>query len=136
MWRSAVFLRLNPRSSRPHGRRLIISLVGILLAGGFGAWLVVRSHSQPAQQPVPTGAIATVNGAPVSESSYGGHLVTINACIQNPTCAAASNFRQLGPKNVALTAAADDLLIEQYGRAMESLSRTPRCNRRCSSRSR
>lgn len=59
--------------------------------------------------------VAIANGAAVPSSDYGGHFALIQACIETVTCPARGTEEKLGAANIALTAAVDDVLLEQYG---------------------
>jgi hypothetical protein len=97
----------------------------LLLAAGLAAWLEGGGRSQNpsdsvlairAQTPSPVhDPVAIANGTPVPASVYQGHLAMVTACIQNPACPEATNYRSLGAASVALTAVVDDILVEQYG---------------------
>lgn len=59
--------------------------------------------------------IADLSGGTVSASQYQGHLAMVETCIETPACPEATTYQGLGAANVALTAAVDDVLLEQYG---------------------
>jgi hypothetical protein len=88
----------------------------VMVAGGppaigLSAAIFERLSQRDPSVPV---TVAIANGVPVPSNEYEGRLAMYEGCIQ-VSCSSSATEQSFGPKNIALTVAVVDVLVQQYG---------------------